>query len=242
MAIFRKLHVSFWSDPFVTELTPEQKYFYIYLLTNDKTKQCGIYEITKKQICHDTGYNVDTVSLLLMLFTKAGKIVCSDTTNEIAIKNWNKYNDSSSPSVQKCVNKELEKVKDKSLVQCVHSVVALPQEEEEQEEEREQEDWLDKIKFKDPYPFESFWNDYNKKRGRANCERKYAKLSLKDKLAIKEHVLRYVASTPDPQYRKDPETYLNGKHWNDEIITKPTEVVADKKTNVLPGVLIYNKK
>jgi len=25
-------------------------------------------------------------------------------------------------------------------------------------------------------------------------------------------------STPDKQYRKNPETYLNNKSWNDEII------------------------
>jgi hypothetical protein len=30
----------------------------------------------------------------------------------------------------------------------------------------------------------------------------------------------YVKSTPDKQFRKDPTTYLNGKHWKDEIIFK----------------------
>lgn len=27
MAIFRKVHVTFWSDSFVQDLTPEQKFF-----------------------------------------------------------------------------------------------------------------------------------------------------------------------------------------------------------------------
>jgi hypothetical protein len=70
------------------------------------------------------------------------------------------------------------------------------------------------------YPFEDFWNLYDKKRGRADAERKYSKLTFSEKEKIFETLPAYVASTPDPQYRKDPETYLNGKHWNDEIIIK----------------------
>jgi len=64
MAIYRQLQTTFWSDSYITELTPEQKYFYIYLLTNEKTKQCGIYEITLRAIAFDTGYNVETVEKL----------------------------------------------------------------------------------------------------------------------------------------------------------------------------------
>lgn len=47
MAIYRKIHISFWQDPFVLKLTPEEKYFYIYLMTNSKTNQLGCYEISK---------------------------------------------------------------------------------------------------------------------------------------------------------------------------------------------------
>ena len=64
MAIFRKVHTSFWSDPFVADLTDDKRLFYLYILTNERTKQCGIYEISKKQICFDLGYSMDTVSIL----------------------------------------------------------------------------------------------------------------------------------------------------------------------------------
>lgn len=121
MAIFRKVHTSFWTDSFVQSLTPEQKYFLLYLLTNEKTKQCGIYDIGKRQICFDTGYNIDTVSKLLEYFISAGKIRYNDATNEIAIKNWNKYNGSSSPKVQSCVDEELINVKDRVLIEYVYS-------------------------------------------------------------------------------------------------------------------------
>jgi hypothetical protein len=136
MAIFRKLHVSFWSDTFISELPNDKKLFYLYLLTNERTRQCGIYEISKKQICFDLGYSIDTVSILLQYFIDIKKIKYSENTNEIAIKNWAKYNYSSSPKVKKCIENELKIVKNKVLIEYVNGINTLSQEEEEEEEEK----------------------------------------------------------------------------------------------------------
>lgn len=78
-------------------------------------------------------------------------------------------------------------------------------------------------KFIDPeiWPtFEDFWNAYDKKRGRPNAEREWAKLSQADREAVMTAVPAYVAVT-EKSYRKDPERYLKHKAWKDEII-KPT--------------------
>lgn len=149
MAIFRKIHTKFWGDPFVQSLTPEKRYFYLYLLTNEKTKQCGIYEITTRQISYDTGYNVESVNALLEYFISVGKIQFSRETNEVAVKNWKKYNDSRSPGVQKCVNEELKSVKNKKLIQWVHSggtVGTLSAQEEEEPEQEPEEVGSEKVK------------------------------------------------------------------------------------------------
>ena len=69
------------------------------------------------------------------------------------------------------------------------------------------------------FAFDEFWNAYGKKVERAKCEKLYAKISEKDREKIKAHVPKYVAATPDVQYRKNPQTYINGKCWEDEIIT-----------------------
>lgn len=37
MAVYRHIHIDYWQDGFVLDLTPEEKYFYIYLMTNSKT-------------------------------------------------------------------------------------------------------------------------------------------------------------------------------------------------------------
>lgn len=159
MAIFRKIHVQFWSDVFIQSLTPEQKFFFLYLLTNERTKQCGIYEITTRQISFDTGYNVDTINNLIEFFTKTKKVIYSRETNEIAIKNWDRYNGSRSPDVQNLVNKELKSVKNIKLIEWIQSVDTVvshskkslreePEEEREQEPEKESEPEYAKKIFK----------------------------------------------------------------------------------------------
>ena len=125
MAKYRQIHTTFWNDPLILDLTPEQKYFYIYLLTNPNVKQCGIYEISVRQITYHTGYNKETVEKLLELFIGLNKIVLSKKTNEIALVNFLKYNYSASPTVKKCIEKELEEVKNKELIKYIYSIDTL---------------------------------------------------------------------------------------------------------------------
>ena len=122
MAKYRQIHTTFWDDTLILDLTPEQKYFYLYLLTNPNVKQCGIYEISIKQISYQTGYNNDSILNLLELFQNLKKIVYSKETNEIALVNFIKYNGSDSPSIRKCIDKDLKCVKNKDLIMCVQGV------------------------------------------------------------------------------------------------------------------------
>ncbi len=71
------------------------------------------------------------------------------------------------------------------------------------------------------YPtFDHFWFEYDKKVGREISEKKWNRLSQKDKEAIMEYIPLYKESQPEKQYRKNPETFLNNKSWNDELIFK----------------------
>lgn len=90
--------------------------------------------------------------------------------------------------------------------------------EKEKEEEIEEEQKGEKVEILELYPFEEFWETYNKKIGRSDCEKKFKKISEAEKSLIWDHVPKYVDSTTNIQFRMHPATYLNGKHWNDEII------------------------
>ena len=69
------------------------------------------------------------------------------------------------------------------------------------------------------YSFDEFWETYNKKTGRVNCERIYARLKDKDYAKIKETLPIYLESLngKDKKFQMNPQTYLNGKFWEDEI-------------------------
>lgn len=116
MARYRQIHTEFWQDGFVLDLTPEEKYFYIYLMTNSKTTQCGIYELPKRIIETETGYNRETVDKLLQRFIDYGKIIYHEPTREIMIVNWIKYNWINSPKVLALIDKELKQIKNKEFV------------------------------------------------------------------------------------------------------------------------------
>lgn len=116
MAVYRHIHIDYWQDGFVLDLTPEEKYFYIYLMTNSKTSQCGIYELPKRIIETETGYNRETVEKLIKRFEDYKKVVYCEDSKEIFLINWIKHNKVVSPKVKKCIEKELSNVKSKELI------------------------------------------------------------------------------------------------------------------------------
>jgi hypothetical protein len=76
----------------------------------------------------------------------------------------------------------------------------------------------DDYEILEKYPFEDFWNLYEKKGNRKTSLRRWKKLPDKTKEKIMQHVPAYVKATPDKQFRKNAETYLNQEAWNDEIV------------------------
>lgn len=65
--------------------------------------------------------------------------------------------------------------------------------------------------------FENIWTLYGKKGNKKTSERKWSKLSVKAKEKAFSCIPAYVESTPDKQYRKNFETFLNQEVWNDEL-------------------------
>ena len=80
--------------------------------------------------------------------------------------------------------------------------------------------------------FEKWWDTYNKKVDRKKVERKWASLKNDEIEKCLAVVGDYVKWKTDPQYRKNPLTYLNGDCWNDEI---PKALAIDpNRPNILP--------
>lgn len=125
MAVYRSVHLSFWTDNKVEDdFTPEDKYFYIYLLTNPQTNICGCYEISYSQMTRNTGYNKDTIIRLLERFENVHKIIKFDkNTKEILILNWYKYNWSKSEKTLTGVENVAKHIKSEEFKKYVLDVV-----------------------------------------------------------------------------------------------------------------------
>ena len=80
--------------------------------------------------------------------------------------------------------------------------------------------------------FEIFWNLYDKKTGREKCEPKWNNLKLEDQNLILEFIPKYISSQPDKKFRKNPETFLNNKSWNDEIISESKNNNSKPQTRI----------
>jgi hypothetical protein len=142
MAIYRQIYITFWQDPFILDLTPEEKYFYLYLMTNSKTRQCGCYELPKKIMELETGYNRETVDKLLGRFVGYKKIMYDEVTSEILLVNWLKYNPINNVNIEKCVLKEMADTKSGPLLSVLEGLIRgyqAPTKKEEQEPTEEQE-------------------------------------------------------------------------------------------------------
>ena len=125
MAIYRNVHLSVWTDTKIDdEFTPEDKYFWLYLLTNPQTNICGCYEISFKQMVNQTGYSKDTIIRLLNRFEKEhGVIQFNSDTKEVLILHWYKYNWSDSIKVLTGVESVAKHIKCEEFKKYVFSVL-----------------------------------------------------------------------------------------------------------------------
>jgi DnaD/phage-associated family protein len=122
LAKFRLIHTDFWKNPIVLEeMSPEDKLFYLYLLTNANTTQIGIYKITKKQMAFDLGFSMESVQTVMDRFIHHHKVIrYNPVTRELAIRNWGKDNlYRAGKPVMDCITSELKEVEDTSLIQYV---------------------------------------------------------------------------------------------------------------------------
>lgn len=113
MAIYRTIQLSFWTDAkVVDDFTPEDRYFYLYLMTNPHTTLCGCYEVSIRQISSETGYSKDVVERLIDRMENIHEVVRYDKeTKEILILNWHKYNWTKSPKLRPAIVGSIESVK-----------------------------------------------------------------------------------------------------------------------------------
>lgn len=106
MAKQRYINTRFWSDNFVSELNPLDRYLFLYFLTNEHTNIAGIYELPLKTISFETGLELDM--LKKMIKRLAEKVMYID--GWVCIKNFQKHQSSTSEKVQRGIEIEMSKI------------------------------------------------------------------------------------------------------------------------------------
>lgn len=113
LAKYRNVQFDFWTDSKVMDcFTPEDRYFYLYLMTNPHTSLCGCYEITASQMALETGYQKEVINKLIIRFTETHDVIRYDSkTRELLLLNWYKYNWHGSEKTMIGVQKGIEQIK-----------------------------------------------------------------------------------------------------------------------------------
>lgn len=216
MAKYRYVQCSFWEDvDIVDNFSPEDKFFYLFLLTNPHTTQCGVYQISIKQMELETGYNRDTILTLIDRFENIHKKIKYNTeTKEIALLNWFKYNDSTSLNTQKCIEKEFELVKDRLLIDFVRGLQgankghAYKKKKQKNKKNKEKET-----------EFNYLWKMYPKKLGKDKAFSHYNNQceSANDmRIAIINYCNYIEQNNMDEKYIKHGSTFFN-KDWKEFV-------------------------
>jgi hypothetical protein len=224
----RSVNTKFWDDPFIEELSPSEKLLFLYLLTNPLANLLGIYEITIKRICYDTGLNKETVSNGLKRFGTVRKAFYYE--NYIILPNWLK-NQNLNKNMKIAVTREFmllpTYLKDSILTNGSEGLSndsegfrmvreCLGKYEIEIEYEIEDEDKAEKIDFN------IFWDSYHSitgiiKSDKDAAEKYWKKLKREDQQKAIDNIKLYYNSLPDKKYCKKARTYLSDKNFNDEF-------------------------
>lgn len=109
MAKCRNIHSSFWTDSKITDdFTPEDRYLYLWCLTNPRTNLCGCYEVSVKQIAAETGYTPGVVRWHLERLEERYEVLRYDgETRELLLLNWHRYHWTTSRKLEKRVRREI---------------------------------------------------------------------------------------------------------------------------------------
>lgn len=113
MGVFYAVDSAFWTDSDVVDnFTPEDKFFYLYLLTSPHANLSGCYELSLKQASDEIGYSKDSVERLIDRFISVHKMIDYDKeTKEVLIIKWGRHHWTSSEKYLKALKKKIDGIK-----------------------------------------------------------------------------------------------------------------------------------
>ena len=115
-----------WNDEKILEsFTSDDKFFWLYLLTNPHNTLLGVFKFNKVLASRDMGYDKDVVYNLAVRFANVYNLVYFDEeTKEIMILNWYKYNWNKSEKLYQGLLPLLQKVESSKIRELLQERIA----------------------------------------------------------------------------------------------------------------------
>jgi len=228
MAKQRYVRTSFWTDNYIENLSPREKLVFLYLLTNESTNLCWVYEISIKRICFETWINENDVKTILDKFKNDNKIYYIEWY--ICIANYTKHQ-VKNPSILEWIKREVLELPKfltdilQPATDCIQTGdslgtagltllnLTLPNLTKPNSTDQEQDVPESKWEILN---FLDFWDLYNKKVwNKDKAEKIWKSLKFDDQKKIMKTLPFWLKNIKDKQFQPYPTSYLNWKRWND---------------------------
>ncbi len=104
------------------KMSPEDRFFWVYINTNPQTTLLGVFPLTVRQIACDLGYDENAIKIIIKRFVDYHKLIKYNwDTGEIAILDYMTWGIKSGGNPITCaLNGAYEQLKDKTLVRDVY--------------------------------------------------------------------------------------------------------------------------
>lgn len=242
----RIVYTKIFNDEYYRNLTDKEKTIFMFLLFNEKVNMCGIYEMPDWLICATNKIEEKELAKIKDKFQKDNKFLF--VKGWVKIVNNKKYNNYTGSINEKAKAKELKDIPNEIKDYSINTLSIGYQETSDSLYNKKSEIINNKsikggvggIKSeeKEKINFNIFWEAYQKKVGdKEKIEKKWDKLPRAEQELVIDYLPKYIEAQPEKRYRKNPETFLNNKSWNDEIIDHNAREAPAQPWNIPPKLI-----
>jgi hypothetical protein len=131
----RLIDTELWNnEQIVEDFTSDDKYFWLYLLTNPHGSICGVMKYAPAIMGRDMGLHKDTIENLVYRFENNYKLIVVDKeTKELLILNWYKWNWSTSEKLLQSVFNSKETIKSEYIKNLVQERIDMVSEKKQED-------------------------------------------------------------------------------------------------------------
>ena len=123
MREFTKIERTFWETDEARDMTPEDKYFWMYLQTNANVNALGCYSFRMRKAMDEIGYTKDTIEKLLDRAEGSGLIRMDRKTMEIFLLNFPAISWSKKTVTKRAMMGDLKEVKSDVLKELLNRML-----------------------------------------------------------------------------------------------------------------------